>query len=96
MDLNSGLVFLVYVFLILVIVFANQNFHTLRSKLLRQERKLDAILQHLNIDWRSDIDPQLLKLIERGTRIEAVKAYKELNDVTLREAIDYVTSLRND
>jgi ribosomal protein L7/L12 len=64
--------------------------------LLRQERKLDAILQHLNIDWRSDVDPQLLKLIERGTRIEAVKAYKELNDVTLREAIDYVTSLRND
>jgi hypothetical protein len=50
MDTNSGLVFLVYVFLVVSIVIANKNFTTLRRKLLRQECKLDAILKHLNVD----------------------------------------------
>lgn len=78
--------------MIISIVIANRNFTTLRRNLLRQERKLDAILNHLNLDWRSEVDPQVLELIKTGTRIEAVKAYKETTGVALKDALTYVES----
>ncbi|GIW95548.1 MAG: hypothetical protein KatS3mg110_3589 [Pirellulaceae bacterium] len=98
MDTNSVLVLLVYVFLIVSIVIHNRNFATLRRELLRQERKLDAILKHLDIDWQSEVDPEVLELIRQGRKIEAVKAYKQSTGVALKEALAYVESFweRND
>ncbi|GIW91943.1 MAG: hypothetical protein KatS3mg109_2375 [Pirellulaceae bacterium] len=98
MDTNSVLMLLVYVFLIVSIVIHNRNFATIRRKLLRQERKLDAILKHLDIDWQSEVDPEVLELIRQGRKIEAVKAYNQSTGVALKEALAYVESFweRND
>ena len=92
MDTSFALMVVVYVFLNYSIVAENWNFSAIRLKQLRQERKLDAILKHLELNWRSEVDPTILKLIKTGTKMEAVKAYKELSGVALKGALAYIES----
>ena len=50
----------------------------LRSRLTRLELKLDAILEHLEVDWRSqlsEVDRQILELLRQGEKLQAVKLY---------------------
>lgn len=92
MDTNPGLVFLLYVFVIISIVLANREFTALRRKLLRQERQLDAILKQLNVDWQSEVDSEVLRLIRTGAKLDAVNAYEESIGVKLKDAVTYVQS----
>lgn len=65
--------------------------------LARIERKLDLVMQHLEIrDYAPPApDPlaQVRDLARRGRKIEAIKAYRELTGVGLKEAKDAVEGL---
>ena len=65
--------------------------------LARIERKLDLVMQHLEIRDYAPTGPdplaQVRDLARRGRKIEAIKAYRELTGVGLREAKDAVEGL---
>ena len=84
MDTNSALIFVIYFLVVFAGAYSTPMLHKIRRTSLRQERKLDAILKHLNLDWQSECDPKVLELIRAGTKIEAVKAYKESSGVEVK------------
>ncbi len=57
------------------------------------ERKVDLILKHLGIDPNQGVDEQIMKLLDAGEKIKAIKLYREQTGVGLKEAKDYVESL---
>ena len=60
----------------------------------RIERKLDLILKHLEIEEvDAEVDERIRALLKSGDKIEAVKLYRDLTGVGLKEAKDYVEGL---
>jgi ribosomal protein L7/L12 len=62
-------------------------------RLMRTERKLDAIMAHLGI---AEPEPELhdvLRLLREGKKIEAIKVYRERTGAGLKEAKDAVERL---
>jgi hypothetical protein len=60
----------------------------------RIERKLDLILKHLEIEEvDAGVDERIRALLASGDKIEAVKLYRDLTGVGLKEAKDYVEGL---
>jgi hypothetical protein len=57
------------------------------------ERKVDLILKHLGIDPNQGVDKEILKLVDAGEKIKAIKLYREQTGAGLKEAKDYVESL---
>ncbi len=69
--------------------------HHLRA-LSRLEAKLDALLKHQGIqfDPYADLAPSVLDALHRGTKIEAIKAYRAVSGAGLKEAKEYVEELQ--
>lgn len=70
----------------------------LKAQLRRVERKLDAIIKHLDI--RTDdppldelCGPDIQVLLASGKKIEAIKLYRERTGVGLKEAKDFIDGL---
>jgi ribosomal protein L7/L12 len=64
--------------------------------LARIERKLDLVMQHLDLhDHTPATDPlhEVRALIGQGKKIQAVKVYRDLTGVGLKEAKDAVDML---
>ncbi len=61
-------------------------------QLARIERKLDLIIEHLGIEVTSGLSPEVEAAIQRGNKIEAIKAYREETNVGLKEAKEYIES----
>ena len=76
-----------------LLIFLRMGSHGMDMRLLRVERKLDAIINHMGIVINSGVDPQLLELVREGKKIEAIKLYRESTGVGLKEAKDFVESL---
>lgn len=69
--------------------------HQLRA-LSRLEAKLDALLKHQGIqfDPYADLDPAVLDALRRGQKIEAIRTYRAVSGVGLKEAKEYVEELQ--
>lgn len=66
----------------------------LRSDILRMNKKLDKIAQHIGLDTSEECnDEEFKKLISEGKKIAAIKRYRSLTGEGLKEASDYVNSL---
>ena len=67
------------------------------ERLARLERKLDALLHHLQIEVpepdRSAVLPDVLEHLRHGRKIHAVKAYRERTGASLADAKAAVESL---
>lgn len=63
-----------------------------RARLFRLERKLDAVIKHLNIDVSQldEISDQAKKLADQGDKIQAIKVHREQTGLSLRDAKDEV------
>ena len=67
-----------------------------RRQLIRLEKKVDLILQHLGIDYRDDVppcplSPEVQELARNPLqKIQAIKVHREQTGVGLREAKDAV------
>ena len=61
------------------------------------ERKLDFVMQHLKLQYheapQSAAQTEALKWVRKGNKIEAIKVYRELTGVGLKEAKDAVEAL---
>jgi hypothetical protein len=67
------------------------------ARLRRVEQKLDLILKHLKIDYvepapGEDLAEQVRELADRGEKIAAIRAYRELTGAGLAEAKQAVES----
>jgi len=63
-------------------------------RMARVERKLDALLKKLEVDPDAEVHAEVLALAKAGSKIEAIKKYRKVSGVGLKEAKDYVESLR--
>ena len=60
---------------------------------IRLERKVDLILEHLGLDLNQGLHEKIIELLKADKKIEAIKLYREQTGVGLKEAKDYVESL---
>lgn len=91
MNLETWLLLVVLVFLGLSL-FARGGAN-LAPRLRSLERKVDLILGSLGIDPNQGVDKQVAELARSGQKIEAIKLYREISGVGLKEAKDYVEEL---
>lgn len=65
---------------------------SLAYRLNRLEHKLDLVLAKLGVEEPVDdvVDEQLDELLRRGKKIQAIKRYRELTGLGLKEAKDEV------
>ena len=63
-----------------------------RARMFRLERKLDAIIKHLNIDVTQldAISDEAKRLADQGQKIQAIKVHREQTGLGLRDAKDDV------
>ena len=63
-----------------------------RARLFRLERKLDAVIKHLNIDVSQldAISDVAKRLADQGEKIQAIKAHREQTGLGLADAKDDV------
>ena len=62
----------------------------------RIEAKLDLLLAQagLKYDPYKDAPTSVIEALERGKKIEAIKRYRELNPVSLKDAKEYVEGVQ--
>jgi ribosomal protein L7/L12 len=66
-----------------------QDVITLRRRVAELENRIDFLYRKLNIAFVEEsglIDPRIVELLRKGNKIEAIKIYREINDVGLAEA----------
>lgn len=71
-------------------LFSGSNDSAMLLQLSRIERKLDALLAHLDIREHGDDMDNIRTLIAAGQKIAAIKAYRERTGVGLAEAKDAI------
>ncbi|MBB5894639.1 ribosomal protein L7/L12 [Kutzneria kofuensis] len=84
--------------LVLLLAVAGRGGSTkqLERRLDRLERKLDVLMQHLDVPQPGlagpdlAVDQDVVALARAGRKIEAIKRYRELTGVGLKEAKDAV------
>ncbi|MFE9329137.1 hypothetical protein [Streptomyces sp. NPDC006925] len=62
-------------------------------QLARVERKLDLVLDHLGLQEHDPRLGEVIELLRSGKRIHAVKRYRELTGVDLKQAKEAVERL---
>ena len=69
----------------------------LQYKVAELERKLDFVLNHLNLRYTENAlslaDSEAAKYLRQGNKIEAIKAYRAVTNAGLKEAKDAVDAL---
>ena len=69
----------------------------LQYKVAELERKLDFVLNHLNLRYTENAlslaDSEAAKYLRQGNKIEAIKAYRAVTNTGLKEAKDAVDAL---
>ena len=80
--------------LVAVINLVRMNRGTART-LSRLEAKLDALLKHQGIrfDPYSDVPARVVDALSRGQKIEAIKEYRAVTGVGLKEAKEFVEEI---
>ena len=70
---------------------------TLRERVAKLERTVAFLLEQLHLDYVDNaaptVLPEILDLVRRGKKIEAIKVYREQTGLGLKEAKDYIDSL---
>ncbi|OPF81366.1 hypothetical protein VT50_0209835 [Streptomyces antioxidans] len=83
-------VYILIVALILQYPLLESRIQKLQRRADRIERKLDLILDHLDIQVAEPGLERVAALVREGKKIEAIKVYRQLTDAGLKEAKDAV------
>jgi len=79
---------------ILALLLSGMQSERQRSRrLARLEWKMDALLKKLDIHPDAAVDPEVLGLVKAGRKIDAIKRYREITGVGLKDAKDFVERL---
>lgn len=69
----------------------------LRQRVEKLERQMAALFNHLRVTYEdrptAGVSPEILELVRKGRKIEAIKRYREEMGVGLREAKKFIESL---
>ncbi|HND47307.1 MAG TPA: hypothetical protein PLT08_15435 [Anaerolineales bacterium] len=68
---------------------AENDIIALRSRVAELERKLDFLYRRMGIEYVDDpgmIDSQIISLLKKGNKLEAIKVYRELTNTDLADA----------
>jgi ribosomal protein L7/L12 len=75
-----------------------QEINLLRSRINHLEAQVDFLYRHLGVRYaeqnRPDDDPRILDALRKNNMIEAIKYYREINDIGLAEAKAAVEAIR--
>jgi len=75
-----------------------QELNLLRSRIIHLEAQVDFLYRHLGVtyieDHNPDDDPRILDALRKNNMIEAIKIYREINDIGLAEAKAAVEAIR--
>lgn len=66
-----------------------QDVITLRRRVADLEDRIQFLYRRLGIEYVEEpglIDPRIVEWLRKGNKIEAIKVYREVNDVSLAEA----------
>lgn len=77
--------------------YTDNEIFALRQRVARLERQVAFLFKKFRVEYSdepaSDISPELLDLVRRGRKIQAIKLYRQETGVGLRDAQDFVDSL---
>ena len=75
-----------------------QEINLLRSRIVHLEAQVDFLYRHLGITYvennNPDDDPRIIDALRKNNLIEAIKIYREINDIGLAEAKTAVEAIR--
>ncbi len=75
-----------------------QEINLLRSRINHLEAQMDFLYRHLGVTYveqnSPDDDPRILDALRRNNVLEAIKYYREINDIGLPEAKAAVEAIR--
>jgi ribosomal protein L7/L12 len=75
-----------------------QEMNLLRSRIVHLEAQVDFLYRHLGVGYveqnSPDDDPRILNALRKNNMIEAIKVYREINDIGLAEAKSAVEAIR--
>jgi hypothetical protein len=76
--------------------FRLDGFATRVATLSRIEAKLDLLLKQAGLEYDpyKDAPASVVEAVRRGRKIEAIKCYRKLNPVSLKEAKEYVEGVQ--
>jgi ribosomal protein L7/L12 len=88
-------VLLVVVVAELLLVMRLTSTHQQQRVLSRLEAKLDALLKHegVRFDPYRDVPRAVIDALQRGKKVEAIKAYRAATGTDLKEAKEYVDEI---
>lgn len=69
------------------------NLFSLSNEINRTNKKLDKIIKALNINEYNEINNELKDIINDRGKIKAIKRYREITGVGLKEAKEYIDKL---
>ncbi len=69
----------------------------LRQRVAKLERQIAFLMDDLELDYRDEpsqeVSPQVLDLVRRGQKIQAIKLFRQETDAGLRDAKEFIESL---
>ncbi len=69
----------------------------LLQRVAKLERQVTFLLEHLGLEYEEDLtegaSPEVLELMRRGKKIDAIKLFREETGLGLKEAKDFIDSL---
>lgn len=75
-----------------------QEINLLRSRINHLEAQVDFLYRHLGVTYvennSPDDDPRIIDALRKNNVIEAIKYYREINDIGLAEAKAAVEAIR--
>lgn len=74
-----------------------EQVYRLRQQVARLERQVGFLMQTLQLEYidRPDpVDSEILDLLSRGKKMEAIKLYREQTGAALKVAKEFIDSLR--
>jgi ribosomal protein L7/L12 len=75
-----------------------QEINLLRSRIVHLEAQIDFLYRHLGVTYvennSPDDDPRIIVALRKNNLIEAIKIYREINDIGLAEAKAAVEAIR--
>lgn len=85
-------------FLLSTLLSLSSEINKANKEINRTNRKLDKIMEALNINYNEydydEINNELKAIINDKGKIKAIKRYREITDVGLKEAKEYVDNLK--
>ena len=77
-------------------MYVENQVYQLRQKVAKLERQMAFLMQTLELEYEDEPDavsPEIIDLLHRGEKIQAIKLYREMTGASLKAAKEFIESL---